>query len=138
MHLLDRRPALPSVGRARLVLPVLAFLLAAAALIQLGPVRGPLHSFEPALGSVALAVAGAPNRVPIGYVGVGIARLYLTALPLALLAGGVVAAATESAVGTVVGVLLGLAAAGTLTGLNGCHCGSGSSAFLVEWAVAAA
>lgn len=135
MHLLDRRPSLPSAVPIGLVVPVLAFLFGTIGLVHLAPVRGPVHSLEPAFGSLALTVAGAPERIPIGYVGVGIARLYVTALPLALLAGGAVAAATESRTGTAVGALLGLGAAGTLTGLNGCHCGVGSSAFLVEWVV---
>jgi hypothetical protein len=137
MYFSDRRP-FPSAAPVRSAVPILAFVLGIVGLTQLAPVWGPVHSLEPAFGSVALAAAGVPGRIPIGYVGIGIVRLYLTALPLALLASGAVAAATKSRIGVAVGTLLGLGAAGTLTGLSGCRCGVGSSAFLVEWALVAA
>lgn len=92
-------------------------------------------SVEPASGSIALRTAGADRQVVLGYLGFGLARVYLTGLPVALALAGVAAALTGSRWGTPVAVALGAAAAGTLTVLSGCHCASGSAAFLGERAV---
>jgi hypothetical protein len=96
---------------------------------------GPVHSVEPAFGSVALRVAGADRLFVIAYIGVGLTRLYLTAIPLLLVLAGIVTALTGRRWSAPVAVLLGVAAAGTLTVLTGCNCGSGSTKFLAEQVV---
>jgi hypothetical protein len=96
---------------------------------------GPAVSVEPAVGSIALRTAGADRLVVFGYLGFGLTRVYLTGLPTLLAFAGVVAALIGGRRGVPAAFALGAAAAGTLTVLSGCHCASGSAAFLGERAV---
>jgi hypothetical protein len=112
---------------------------AGALFLWLVPFRGPVHSVESALGSVALRTAGANRLVVIAYVGIGLVRLYLTGLPVVLFLMGIVAALTGRWWSMPAAVLFGAAAASTVTVLTGCSCGSGSAAFLAQraaWALA--
>lgn len=109
-------------------------LVAGAAFVRFGT-RGPILSMEPAVGSIALAAAGANRLLVLGYATVGIERLYLTALPVALAVTGVAVGSVGRRWSLPLAVLLGMAAVGTLTVLGGCPCGSGSTAFLAERAV---
>lgn len=109
---------------------------AAALFVRLGT-HGPILSVESALGSIALRVAGADRLVVLGYLGVGFERIYLTGVPLLSFVAGIAVSLTDRRWSTPVAVLLGVAAAGTLTVLSGCSCGSGSTALLAERAAQA-
>lgn len=101
-----------------------------ALLVWLGT-RGPLLSVSPAVGSVALRMAGADRLVVLAYLGVGIERLYLTGLPLLLFCVGVVLPILRGWWRVPASMLFGAAAASTVTVLSGCACASGSATFLV-------
>ncbi|EMA38606.1 hypothetical protein [Halococcus hamelinensis] len=103
---------------------------AGALLVWLGT-HGPLLSVSPAVGSVALQTAGANRLVVIAYLGVGIERLYLTGLPLLLLCVGAALPVLRGWWRVPASILLGAAAASTVTVLSGCACASGSATFLV-------
>lgn len=110
----------------------LSAVLAGGLLVWLGT-RGPIGSVEPAVGSIALEVAGADRLAVVGYLGIGLTRVYVTLLPLALFLAGVGVALIDRRWSTPAAVLLGVASAGTLTVLSGCSCASGSVGFLAEW-----
>jgi hypothetical protein len=106
------------------------FILGVVALAFLSPVRGTLHSIELFPGTLVLRTAGADPVVVVASAGIGLSRLSLTGLPAVLLtAGGLVGLlGSGRRWSTTVGGLCGIAAAGTVPVLNGCHCGAGSTA----------
>ena len=117
------------------VLAVTAGALAAGGLFVWLGTHGPVVSLEPALGSIALAVAGANRLFVLGYLGVGMERLYLTVGSVVLGLAGVAVGLTGRWWSLPVAVAFGAAAAGTVTLLSGCTCGSGSTTLLAERAV---
>lgn len=132
------RERVTPVGVGRSVLLVcLGALVAGALLVWLAPFRGPVHSVQPAIGSVALRTAGADRPFVIAYLGIGFVRLYLTGISLVPLLAGIAAGLTGRWWGVPAAVLLGMATAGTVTVLGGCNCGSGSTAFLAQQAAQA-
>lgn len=127
------RPSGTTLGLA--VLAVIVGALAAGGLFVWLGTRGPVLSLEPAVGSVALEVAGA-NRLPVvGYLGVGIERLYLTLGSLLVALVGVTVGLIDRWWSVPAAVLVGAAAAGTTTVLSGCACGNGSTMLLAERAI---
>jgi hypothetical protein len=124
------------LGRA-LLLTLAGSLVAGVALAWLAGLRGSVGSIEPASSTIALQAGGADPLVAIAYVGVGLVRLYLTALPLAFLLLGLATAPIDRAWASPAALLFGVASAATLTVLTGCHCGDGASAFLLQRAVEA-
>ena len=124
------RPSGTTVGLA--VLAVVVGAIAAGGLFVWLGTSGPVLSPEPAVGSVALAVAGAARLPVVGYLGVGIERLYLTLGPLAIAFAGIAVGLLDRRWSVPVAVLFGAVAAGTTTVLGGCTCGTGSTAFLAE------
>lgn len=127
------RPSGTTFGLA--VLAVIVGALAAGGLFVWLGTRGPVLSPEPAVGSVALEVAGA-NRLPVvGYFGVGIERLYLTLGSLLVALVGVTVGLIDRWWSVPAAVLVGAAAAGTVTVLSGCACGNGSTMLLAERAI---
>jgi hypothetical protein len=121
------------LGTAMLAVAVGA--LAAGGLFVWLGTRGPVVSADPALGSIALAVAGADRLFVVGYLGVGMERLYLTAGTILVGLAGVGVGLTGRWWGVSAAVAFGVAAAGTVTVLSGCTCGSGSTVFLAERAI---
>lgn len=117
------------------VLAVAVGALAAGGLfVRLGT-RGPVVTVESAVGSIALAVAGANRLFVLGYLGVGMERLYLTAGTVLVGLVGVAVGLTGRWWSLPAAVLVGVAAAGTVTVLSGCTCGSGSTTLLAERAI---
>lgn len=128
-----------NVARA-LCVPLIAFLVSAVVLIWLSPLRGLIHSVELLPGAISLRTAGADPAAVFAAIGMNLVRLYLTAIPAALLVGGGLCGllgrgrAWTLGIGAICGVL----AAGTLTTLTGCHCGGGSTTPLwrsAAWAI---
>jgi hypothetical protein len=117
------------------VLSVAVGALAAGGLLVWLGTRGPMVSVESAVGSIALEVAGANRLLALGYVGVGMERLYLTAGTVVVGLVGVAAGLAGRWWSVPVAVLCGVAAAGTVTVLSGCSCGSGSTTLLAERAI---
>ena len=94
------------------MLAVIVGALAAGGLFVWLGTRGPVLSPEPAVGSVALEVAGA-NRLPVvGYFGVGIERLYLTVGSLLVALVGITVGLIDRWWSVPAAVLVGAAAAG--------------------------
>ncbi|WP_435077763.1 hypothetical protein [Halococcus sp. AFM35] len=123
------------MGLGVAVLAVAVGALAAGGLfVRLGT-RGPVVSVESAVGSIALAVAGANRLFVLGYLGVGMERLYLTAGTVLVGLVGVAVGLTGRWWSLPAAVLVGVAAAGTVTVLSGCTCGSGSTTLLAERAI---
>lgn len=132
------RPDAVTLSRA-LFVPLISFVLSATILVILSPFQGPLHSPEAMPGSLPLTITGATPIIVAASIGMGMFRLYFTAVPLALLLvsalGGLIGGQRLLAVSVLCGVL----AAGTLTVLSGCSCGTGSTTSLwhsVAWAFA--
>jgi O-antigen ligase len=117
------------------VLSVAVGALAAGGLFVWLGTRGPVLSVESALGSIALEVAGANRLFVLSYLGVGMERLYLTAGTVLVGLAGVAIGLTGRWWSVPVAVLCGVAAAGTVTVLSGCTCGSGSTTLLAERAI---
>ncbi len=117
------------------VLAVAVGALVAGGLFVRFGTRGPMVSTEPAVGSIALAVAGANRLFVLGYLGVGMERLYLTAGTVLVGLVGVAVGLTGRWWSLPAAVLVGAAAAGTVTVLSGCTCGSGSTTLLAERAI---
>jgi O-antigen ligase len=117
------------------VLAVAVGALAAGGLFVWLGTRGPVVSIESAVGSIALEVAGANRLFAVGYFGVGMERLYLTAGTVLAGLAGVAVGLTGRWWSVPVAVLCGVAAAGTVTVLSGCTCGSGSTTLLAERAI---
>jgi hypothetical protein len=130
------RAPLPTVGKTLLF--TLAGTLAAGVLFAwLAGLRGSVGSVELAASSIALQAGGADPLVAIAYVGVGLVRLYLTAIPLVFFLAGLAMAPIDRGWSALAAVLCGAASAATLTVLTGCHCGDGATAFLLQRAVEA-
>lgn len=127
-------PALPTRAFAPLA-PIAGFLVGVALLLWATPVGGP--TFEPALlpSRIPLEVAGADPLVAVASVGIGQSRLYVTGISALLLLSGALAALVGSRGGALLGAGLGGGAAGTLVQVSGCHCGAGSTAYLLELVV---
>ncbi|PSP89553.1 hypothetical protein BRC90_04295 [Halobacteriales archaeon QS_4_69_34] len=106
------------------------FVLGVVALAFLSPVRGTLHSIELFPGTLVLRTAGADPVVVVASTGIGLSRLSLTGLPAVVLAAGGLAGTLGPGRqwSVAVGGPCGVAAAGTVPVLNGCHCGAGSTA----------
>lgn len=109
---------------------VASFGATAAALVLRSALGGSVHSVVFLPGATPLQVAGALVPVPIAYVGLGMARIYLTLLPAALLLAGAIGGALVDRGGTAVAAACGIAAAATATVVLGCPCGSGTAAAL--------
>lgn len=114
---------------------IAGFLVGAALLLWVTPVGGP--TFEPTLlpSRIPLEVAGADPFVAVASIGIGQSRLYVTGISALLLLSGALAALVGSRGGALLGVGLGAGAAGTLVRVSGCHCGAGSTSYLLELAV---
>lgn len=110
---------------------VVAFGAAAAAFVAISPLGGSVHTVEVASGTTSLRVAGALVPVSLGYVGMGMARLYLTALPALLLLAGSLGGVASPRGGSAFAAACGVAAAATVTVVLGCPCGTGSATPLV-------
>lgn len=114
---------------------LVAFAGAAAAFVALSPLGGSVHTVALAPGTASLRVAGALVPVSLGYLGMGMTRLYLTALPALLLVAGPLGGIAAGRGGSAFAVASGVAAAATVTVVTGCPCGSGSATPLVLQAV---
>lgn len=131
---LEERITPARVGKA-IAVTLFGTLITGTLLVSVANFGGPVHSVESAVGSLALEVAGVDRFIVVGYVGIGIVRLYLTALPLALFVLGACVAVTGHRLGYLGAVLISGAAAGTVTVLSGCQCGSGSAGFLIQLSI---
>lgn len=117
-----------------------AFLASAAVLLWLSPVRTTVGSVRLLPGAIPLSTAGVDPTAVLAAVDTGLARIYVTGVPAALLLVG----ALSSLLGRGrtwtlgVGAACGVLAAGTLTVLTGCHCGPGSTTMLWQSAASMA
>lgn len=109
--------------------PVGGFVFGAIALSYLAPIPGAVQSVVIAPEMIPLRTAGATPVVAIAYVGIELVRIYLTGFPVLIVGVGSVIAVTQRR-GVVFGIFFGILAAGMLTLLSGCHCGTGSTIYL--------
>lgn len=82
-------------------------------------------------------MAGAKRLFVVAYLGIGLGRVYLTAFPIGLLGLAILTMLVDRRWSVPLAFLFSVAAAGTLTVLSACSCGSGSAAFLAQRAVQA-
>lgn len=108
-----------------------AFGVTALVLVSLSPLEGSIHTVRVAPSATPLQTAGAVVPVPLAYVGLGMTRVYLTALPAVFLVAGPIGGTLSNRGGNVVATGAGIAAAATLTVVTGCPCGSGAATPLV-------
>jgi hypothetical protein len=110
----------------------LVFVVAVVAFAALAPIQGGFHEIVLLPGSLPLRMAGSVMPFAFAYVSVGLVHLYVTPIPAVLLGIGTGIAFRRSGwLGVAVGSLVGALAAGTVTFLWGCHCGSGGATPIV-------
>lgn len=110
---------------------IVAFGVATLTLVSVSPLGGSIHTVRAVPSPIPLQTARALVPVPLAYVGLGMTRVYLTALPALFLIAGPIGATLSDRGGNVVATGAGIAAALTLTVVTGCPCGSGTATPLV-------
>lgn len=118
----------PTVRIAAPLVPLVGFLLTLFLIVRRTSLGGPLYDLAILPSRIPLEVAGADPLFAVMSIGIGQSWLYLTGLSAALLSTGLVLALVGSRGGTV----LASGAAGTLVRVEGCHCATGSTAYLWE------
>jgi hypothetical protein len=108
------------------------FLLTLFLIVRRTSLGGPLFDLALLPSRTPLEVAGADPLLAIASIGIGQSWLYLTGLSAALLSFALISALVGSRGGTVLGAILASGAAGTLVRVEGCHCATGSTAYLWE------
>lgn len=122
----------PTVRIAAPLVPLVGFLLTLFLIVRRTSLGGPLYDLAILPSRIPLEVAGADPLFAVMSIGIGQSWLYLTGLSAALLSTGLVLALVGSRGGTVLGAVLASGAAGTLVRVEGCHCATGSTAYLWE------
>lgn len=123
-----RRRALAGLGS------LLAFGLAVAVLLRVTPVPSTAPGVVITTDAMPIRVAGRSPAFVVGYLDLRTARLYATGRTVLVLAVGALGC-VRGGRAAIVGIGLGITAAGTLVALTGCGCGTGSTATLWELAL---
>ncbi|WP_226021881.1 hypothetical protein [Halomicrobium salinisoli] len=97
-----------------------------AAFLALSTVSGSVHSAAVTTDSAPLAAAGGPAPAVVGYVGVGLVRVYVPWTVVPTIALGELVALSNTRRRTAVALALGVTGAGQLLVVSGCGCGGGA------------